>query len=133
MMKRVQRYPSSSQLRKFGYAMLGGFAVLGALFWWVFGATTGAVVCWALGPLLLLCSLWAPAGQPVYYVWMSAAAYMGTAVTCVLLTILFLVFLPVFSLIRLTDPLRYKWRSAGSYWEDHSPYEPSMERMMRPF
>jgi hypothetical protein len=41
--------------------------------------------------------------------------------------------LPVFSLIRFSDPLRFKLKSGGSYWEDHPPHEPTLERTMRPF
>ena len=132
-MKPVKKNPSSSELRVFGLAMLAGFGLIGGLLAWRLGVNAAAIVCWVLGAALFLCGLWKPVGRPVYYVWMTGAMYLGTAVTTILLTVLFVVFLPIFSLIRLKDPLRRKLKSTGSYWEDHTPHEATLERMMRPF
>jgi hypothetical protein len=132
-MKPVKKNPSSSELRVFGLAMLVGFAVIGGLISWRLGVNVAAIVCWVLGLALFLCSLWRPMGQPVYYVWMTGAMYLGAVVTTVLLTALFVVFLPIFSLIRLKDPLRRRLKPTGSYWEEHRPHEPTLERMVRPF
>ena len=132
-MKPVKRNPSSRELRAFGIAMLGGFAVIGGLIAWRLGVNPAAIVCWTLGPALFLCSFWKPIGQPIYYVWMTGAMYLGMVVTTILLSLLYLLFVPVFSLIRLKDPLRYKLKPTGSYWEDHKPHEATIERMKRPF
>ena len=71
---------------------------------------------------------------PVYVVWMTAAMWIGRVMTPVLLTALFVVLLPVFSLIRLGDPLRLKLKPKGeSYWEDHKHHESTLERTARPF
>ncbi len=129
--------------------MLGGFGVLGALLWAVPYLEAGAsglewsgkanqilAIClWALGVLLLLVSRSARVlAKPVYVCWMSVAAAMGTVMTTVLLTLLYLFLLPVFSIIvRLGDPLRRKSKPGETYWEDYKPYEATLDRMGRPF
>jgi len=71
---------------------------------------------------------------PVYVGWMSAAFAIGAVMTVVLMTVLFIVLLPLFSLTRLADPLRMKLKPAGeSYWEDHKHHESTLERTARPF
>jgi hypothetical protein len=147
----VNRHPSSADLRSFGRAMLLGFASLGGAVWivsWWRGAFpslldwTGtsaqlaAVGLWAAGVLLYATSHWAPTSiaKPVYVGWMSAATTVGMIMTTVLLTILFVVMLPVFSLVvRASDPLRKRFKSGGTYWEDYRSHEPTLERMRRPF
>jgi hypothetical protein len=64
---------------------------------------------------------------------MTLASYLGMVMTTLLLSVLFFVLLPIFSLIRLKDPLRLKLRSAGTYWERPDPHEPTINRMRRPF
>jgi hypothetical protein len=58
---------------------------------------------------------------------------LGTAMSIVMLTLMFFLVLPVFALIRLKDPLRMKLHREASYWEEPKPQEASIERMMRPF
>ena len=67
---------------------------------------------------------------------MSVTVPIGIAVSTVLLTVLYFVLLPVFSVIvRFGDPLRKKLSRGGaeSYWEDHKPYEVTLDRMERLF
>jgi len=64
---------------------------------------------------------------------MTGAMYLGMAMTTVLLSVLFVILLPFFSLIRLADPLRLKPKSSGSYWEDPTPHDATLERTRRPF
>ena len=73
------------------------------------------------------------AGLRVYMGWMTMAQAMGSVMNVVLLTLLFIFFLPVFSLIRLKDPLRFRRNATGSYWEPARPHEATLERMARPF
>jgi hypothetical protein len=145
----VNRNPSPKVLHKFGLAMLLGFGVIGAIAWlspwfgqreaallgWTnHGAKTAALVLWALGVLLLAISF-APAGlaRPVYVGWMTVTVWMGVVLSTILLTLLFVAFLPLFSLIvRFGDPLRKKLGGA-TYWEPYRPHEPTLERMRRPF
>ena len=151
-MRAVNKNPDLDELRSFGWVMLCGLAVLGIVLWyasikvpggwwpqggwvWKGGAKqTVAVMFWTLGPLLWVISRIAPTlARRVYVVWMTGATYMGTVTTFVLLSLLFLIALPVFSLIRFTDPLRLRLLKSGSYWEKPKPHEATLERMARPF
>jgi hypothetical protein len=65
---------------------------------------------------------------------MSVAFFIGGIMTVVLLSILFVVLLPVFSLIRFADPLRMRLKPPGeSYWEEHKHHDSTLERTARPF
>lgn len=141
-MMSVKRNPSAGDLRRFGLAMLLGFGVLGVLLWWRAGwVWTGggrqwtASTLWCVGGLLALVSLGPRRlSVPVYVGWMTGAFWIGRVVTPVMLTVLFVLVLPVFALIRLSDPLRLRLRpKGGSYWEDHRPQEHTLARMARPF
>jgi hypothetical protein len=140
------RNPSVREVRKFGLVMLCGFVVLAGLFWWSGKAEeggwgwSGSGLHWAsavlavLGLIILLTTLTShAAGRVVYVVWMTAATYLGTVMTLVLLSALFVVLLPIFSLIRFKDPLRMKLKAGGSYWEDHTHHESTLERTIHPF
>lgn len=140
----VKRNPSLSELRTFGWVLLVGFSVVGLLLWsslfsaWAWtasGKQVLALACWGLGVVLgglPLASV--NLARPIYVGWMTVFVPVGIAMTTVLLTLLFFLFLPVFSLIvRLGDPLRKKLKAEGSYWEDHRKHEPTLERMKRPF
>ncbi len=146
----VNRNPSRDDLRKFGRAMFIGFFAIGALLDFFPFLSTGDVLAlgWhetplqytAVGSMVLGVGLWvlsvaAPrAAKPVYVVWMTAAVAMGTVMTTILLTLLFVLFLPPFSLVvRLGDPLRKRLTGKDSYWEDYKPHEATLTRMQRPF
>ncbi len=150
----VNKCPDKSELRKFGWAMLVGFGVLGVVVWafpsfnawrtgeplpplaWSSsGAQVTALCLWAVG-----FSMWAVSmltrslARAVYVAWMSGAMILGTIASTVLLTVLFVCLLPVFSLVvRIGDPLRKRISTRETYWEDYRPYESTMERMRRPF
>lgn len=148
-MQAVNRNPTPRELRRFGLVTLGGFAALGLLVGWVlpwlggrlpawgFSGTTGewtAVALWSIGLAFALVGTAAPGpARRLYVAWMTAAVYLGTVTSFILLSVLFFILLPVFSLIRLKDPLRRRWNRSGTYWEPHKPHEPTLERMMRPF
>lgn len=146
----VNRNPTTKDLHAFGKAMLLGFGILGTLLWTVnyyraepgslfawtgSGAQLTAVCLWGVGAALFLLSFASPAAaKPVYVVWMTVAAAIGAVMSTILLTVLFFVLTPIFSLIvRRSDPLRRKLRAGGTYWEDYKPHEASIERMKRPF
>lgn len=150
----VNRNPSVSDLHKFGRAMLIGFAALAMALWVVpflktWGRWDPSVLWWAarsgqitavcflgLGLLLFLTSLASPAiSKPLYVTWMSIVVPIGIVMSTIMLSILFVVLLPLFSVVvRLGDPLRKKtMREAPTYWEDYKEYEPTLERMGRPF
>lgn len=146
----VNRNPSAADLRKFGWAMLGGFGGLGALLWvihwwrvsegalfeWSGHGVQVTVLClWALGLVLWVLSLLSLAlAKPVYVFWMMVTVPVGIVVSTVLLTLLFFIVLPIFAVIvRAGDPLRKRLTPDDTYWEDHEPYEPTLERMRRLF
>ena len=130
--------------------MVLGFGVLATLswtvYWWrhslpSFWSWTGGRGQFLAAALLLVgLALFAIAttlpslGARVYVAWMSVAVPIGIVMSTLMLSVLFFVLLPVFSLIvRRGDPLRTKLTDDPSYWEDYKPYEHSLERMKRPF
>lgn len=145
----VNKNPSPTELRKFGNAMLIGFGALAAVIWllpaWRGGAAalswsgrTGqivAVVFVGLGAgLFVLSRVSGSATRAAYVGWMSVAVPIGVAMSTVLLSLMYFVLLPVFSLIvRRGDPLRRKITGSGTYWEEYKHYEPTLERMRRQF
>ena len=146
----VDNNPTTSTLRKFGVAMFFGFGVLGALAWasqsfgdrsvggftWSGHWTQVASLClWTLGVALFAISFGPRAlARPVYVGWMTASMAIGVVMSTILLTVLFVVLLPPFSLVvRLGDPLRKRLGHSPSYWLPHKGHEPTLERMRRPF
>ena len=149
-MFKVNKAPTTSVLHRFGWAMLGGFGVIGAGLWFASGLGRGdaagsawsasgaqiaAMVLVVLGVLLFALSRAAPPiARRVYIVWMSVAMPIGIVMTVVLLTALFVVLLPVFCLVvRAGDPLRRRLTTDQTYWEGYKPYENTLDRMERPF
>jgi len=148
----VNRNPTRSQIHVFGLVVLGGMVVVGALLWyrgllapgrwwpdagWGWNGSTShmiAIVLWALGIWISVSCLVSYAlARLLYIVWMTGAMYLGIVMTTLMLSVLFFVLLPVFSLIRFKDPLRLKLKSSDSYWEDPTPHEATIDRMRKPF
>ena len=146
----VNKNPDRAELNKFSWAMLIGFGVLGAAVWalpWIKGGGAGALawsgargqigaLClWAAGLMLLVLSRGPESlAKPIYVGWMSVATWIGLIVSTVLLTVLFFVLLPVFSLVvRAGDPLRKKLTAGGTYWEDCKPHDHTLEELRRLF
>ncbi len=143
-----RRNLSPGEVRNFGLITLGGFVVLGALLWlkglgWSFadalswqgsGSQKASVVLWAIGAAFaIICTASYALGLRLYIGWMTMAVYLGTVVSTVMLSLMFLILLPIFSLVRLKDPLRLKLKPSGTYWEEHRPDEPTLDRMSRMF
>lgn len=146
----VPTNPGERAVRKFGWSMLGGFAVLaGALLvvdWYRHGDAGAwdwnggcrqwvSVVLGATGALLWAVSL--PGGRTgaaVYRVWMGAARWIGIVMSTIALTLFYFVLLPPFVLlVRGHDPLRKRLQSDGTYWEEYRAAEPTLDRMRRLF
>ena len=145
----VNKNPSVGDLRKFGWAMLIGFGVIGAVLWtaawrkygghgllgWSgVSAQVVALCLWALGAGLCALSLYSPASvKPVYVTWMRVTVPVGMVMSTILLTLVFVLVLPLFALIvRMGDPLRRKL-GGSTYWEDYKPYHHTLDRMRRLF
>jgi len=130
----VNKNPTRSDLRSFGLTILIGFGVIGGLAWWVNGWTTAAIILWTAGVVVCtVAMLSAGAGTKIYVVWMSIGAAIGRVVMPIFFTLVFFTILPVFSLIRFTDPLRLKLKRDGTYWLPHKHHDATIERMLRPF
>ena len=146
----VNKNPGTGDLRKFGWAMLFGFSAT-SLFLWVMawrkygghgplgwsgaGGQIVALCLWGLGAALCSLSLSSlTLARPVYVAWMTVATKLGVVMSTLLLSVLFWLILPLFSVIvRMGDPLRKKLSRNGTYWEPHKAHEATLERMRRPF
>ncbi len=139
----VNRNPSLKELKSFGWIMLGGLGGIALVL--LLAALSGGsesgeraipAIVWVLGlagPTVWLVSRLSPAATRVLYVgWMTATRPIGIVVFVVLMSVLFGLFVPVFSLIvRRADPLRLRRQSKASYWEDVAPQKPSLRHMAR--
>ncbi len=146
----VNKNPTPKELRQFGVVMVIGFTIISVLVWlspW-FGNWDASKLSWtgtsrqgtAIGLFVLgavLCVIGLTASEfarIVYVVWMTVGGKIGIVMSTLMLSLLFFLFLPVFSLIvRWGDPLRKKLSDDDSYWEDYKPHEPTIERMQRLF
>ncbi|MBI1826394.1 MAG: hypothetical protein HY287_15715 [Planctomycetes bacterium] len=144
----LNRNPSQTDLRSFGRAMVIGFGALAMIAWLLAWRKSGgafldwhgsrgqiiAIVFLSLGTLLFSVSrISLPLTRTIYLTWMSVANPIGLVMSIVMLTILFAIILPIFSLIiRAADPLR-KRLGAATYWEDYPNHDPTLERLRRPF
>ena len=118
--------PDAKELRKFGWAMLIGFGLIGlALMAWPWDwpfprAPRAAVVCWVFGAVAGLLGLTGTrAALPIYCVWMGVAFVMGNIVSRVVIAgIYFLVITPMGLAMRLTgrNKLQLKRRDVPTYW-----------------
>ena len=126
-------------LRVFGFAFVVVFALL-AVFsqyvWRLESASVWVPVFLVLAGLFLVVTALAPNSlRPVYGPWVKGGFLLGSVMTLVLMTALFVIVVPVFSLVRLKDPLRMRQSRdpTESFWEPHRNSEPTIERFGRPF
>ncbi len=111
--------PDTSDLRKFGAAMLvGGAAICGILL--CQQHEKAAIICAAVvGAVGVLGLTGTPAAKLVYFPWMALAFLIGTPVSYCLLALVFLLIVtPTGIVMRLTgrDRLQLKGRSADTFW-----------------
>ncbi len=148
-MLEVNKNPDEGDLRQFGIAMLGGFVVLGVLLWgiaWFKAEPARGLFVWSGAPVqYIVIAMWfvglflfalsrvsLEVSRAVYVPWMTVAMVLGVIMSNILLTVLYFTLLIPFTLIRLSDPMRRKL-GGQTYWEDAKPYEPTLDRMRRPF
>ncbi len=146
----VNKNPSPKDLKKFGTAMIVGFGTLAIILWLLPWFRSGepntlqwsgtssqwiAIVFVCLGMFLAILGHGAPGiAKPIYVTWMTIATPIGSFMSTLALSILYFVLLPVFAIVvRRSDPLRTKNKGKSTYWEDYKAYEPTLERMRRPF
>jgi hypothetical protein len=58
-------------------------------------------------------------GKLLFSYWKRFAAILGRAQTFFLMTVIYFVIVPIFSLVRLRDPLGMKLHESGSYWLEY--------------
>ena len=104
--------------RKFGSTVGAAFLVLSGLLWWR-GRHSAALVCIALGGVLVLAGLVVPARLgPIYRAWMGFAHLLSRVTTPIFMGIVyFLILTPTGGLMRLfgRNPIR-RPPSEGSFW-----------------
>ena len=127
----AQKPPS---MRAFGVIMVVGFGILGGLSLWSWRRTGAdwrlvlAVALLAVGVVIFIWSLVSPRSlPPVHRAWMRFGQTIGTVVSTILLTALYVVAVaPIGWLMRLTgtDPIdRRVLRGEGTYWKRHGPLD----------
>jgi len=136
---RIDWNPDARALRRFGVAMLLGFAILGYLFHadWAFGLPTVAWVCWGLGAALGLPALTGhPISRPGYRLWMGFAFVIGNVVSRVILLLIWFGPVTMTALVMKAvrrDRLRRRKPDADSYWVDMPPPPAEKERWERQY
>ena len=65
--------------------------------------------------------------------WVKVAHAIGKFNTALILTVIFFVLLPFFSLWRLKDPLGLKAMDDDTTWIEREPFEPAVDRFTRPY
>jgi len=118
--------PDAGDLRKFGWAMLVGFGLIGlALMCWPWDwpfphAPRAAIACWVFGAIAgLLGWTGARAALPVYFAWMGVAFVVGNIVSRIVIAMMYyLVITPMGLAMRLIgrDKLQLKRRNVRTYW-----------------
>lgn len=130
---------TTKDLRIFGIGSGVILIVLGQLVNWRFeweSRQTVMMVMSGIGAVGVVMGLLAPrALEPIYKPWMAAAMVMGVFMTAVLMSVMFIIVVPIFSLIRFKDPLRMRLSKdpSDSYWEPHRDSEPTIDRFSKPF
>ncbi len=62
--------------------------------------------------------------------WKRFAFKLARFQTNVMMTVIYFLFVPIFSLIRFTDPLKLRLKkNASTYWEPKKEIDTSLERM----
>ena len=125
----MRQQSSRLQLRRFGFIVSGGLALIGLLSWYR-GHTTMPKVLWIIATVLFLFGLILPSLlRPVQKVWMGLAMVLAWVNTRIILTVLFYaVFTPIGVIMRLfRDPLDRRLQDGrSSYWvqKQSKPFDP---------
>ncbi len=120
-MVQINWKPNATELRKFGGAMIVGFAIIGSLLLWR-GHAGVAIGCYAFGATTGLLGLTgAKIALPFYWVWMGLAFVVGNIASRILLAIVYYGLFTPMGLIRRAmgrDPLLLRQTERPSYWLD---------------
>lgn len=121
--------PDTTELRKFGVAMIVGFGIIGSVFLWR-QHNEIAIGCYTFGAVVGLLGLTGlRIALPIYWAWMSIAFIMGNIMSRVLLTLVYYGLITPIGLARRAigrDPLLLKPTNRDSYWIDTTnPQDPA--------
>lgn len=118
-------YPSSRQLRQFAVAALFACALMGFWNWRSTGSVRVLAIASAVGAVVCLTGLMAPAAvRPLYVILMAVTLPVGWLVSrMLLLAIYFVVIMLTGRVFRLfgRDHLALKRPQGGSYWRPYRP------------
>ena len=119
----VNRDPSRSELRSFGFVLPAFFGVVGGLLFWRLQSPHPAQVVWCIGLVVALLYLALPQlRRPLYLAWMHAFMPIGWVVSHGLLAAIYYgVVTPIGLSIRLFrgDPLKRTFdESTPTYWTE---------------
>ena len=70
--------------------------------------------------------------KTIYRGWMAFARALGRINTVLVLTLIYFLVVPVFSLLRFKDPLKLRPRKT-TRWLERAPVERSLERFTHPY
>ena len=117
--------PSPSQLRRFGFTVGTGLAIIGFLSWYSSYSPAIPVVLWTIAGTLSLVGMVVPRLLvPVQRVWMAFALALGWVNTRIILGVLFYAVCTPFGVVRRVfhDPLdRQLQDGCVSYWVRREP------------
>ena len=133
--EQVNWHPDRRELRRFGAAMLVGFALLGIIQAFRTGTLgPSSVALWGAGAMLAGISMIRHAGQIAYLAVYLPASVVGFVVGRFVLLLLFvLLFIPIGLLLRRrNDVLSRKWHKDLKLWRDCGP-SPEAARYYRQF
>ncbi len=123
----INTNPSAKELIKFGATFLGGMAVIGLLYYFVFHNQPLAKGLWIAGGVVFALSFIPPVARVLYILWMGLGITMGLVTSPIILAFVFLVLItPVglfFKLIRRDTMKRKMDKGAASYWEEYKETE----------
>ena len=123
----INKNPSAKELIKFGATFLGGMAVIGLLYYFVFDNQPLAKGLWIAGGVVFALSFIPPVARVLYILWMGLGITMGLVTSPIILALVFLVLItPVgrfFKLIQRDAMKRKMDKGAASYWEEYKETE----------
>lgn len=123
---RINWKPSPSELRKFGIAMLVGFAIVGAILRFGFHKADAAMGAWIFGAVAGALGLTGmPIALPVYWAWMGIGFVAGNIMSRLLLGVFFYgMITPMGLIMRLfgRDKLQLRRTAGSTYWQQVPPH-----------
>jgi hypothetical protein len=131
-MFRGDRNPTDRQLRSFTLLVPAVLIALAAVSRLAGRPVLALVLLSAAIAIALLPLAGRRATRSIYLLWMRAGSAIGAVVFTVLLTLMYFLLLPPFSLIRRRDPLRLR-RGSNTDWIDCPARPADLERMRRAF